>query len=481
MVSSGPATFILQDAMDRVFEAKDLIEDDPPAATQLAEDAFRQANHVTWRIGTGDYSEQHRKTAEQIKDAAIAIRNQTGIPFHPMAGLGTHDNCSYSGLAALAEEILVHYAMQPYDEIRPLSYDELLKSRTRGRWSHRPDLAKKYVDSRRRYEGAYRTALRRAGLPQDPQRSFAYLTVLGKHLIQWAGDDYEHRIPLVKEYMREAFFDVVGLPRAAGKIPPPADLLGKKGLDRALRLWKKYKAQMKPGKFMDMTIDPRIEVFTQKTLPVEEIWKSGQKLDKIKAMGLGSKLGYTDLRDWFRRATNAFRRSTMLAERAKSPAQVMEAYRVFQLGAKSLTRAMEDAQGTTMTKIEFNAMNRTLDLGRKTFGIIKRMQAGLNGMGAAVIAFSPLMPRPYKVHQMTKRARQEGLTDPDKARDTVLDAFMLAKLVAQSPIDAREYQQIKDLIEHDIPATAVDISRSEYQAGQRWRQTTPEGGEAEFV
>jgi|SRR3990172_3264509 len=178
---------------------------------------------------------------------------------------------------ALGEETLVHYAIEPYKILRPLTYEELLEHRSEKRGA---EWAKKYVESRRRYEAKYRGVLKKQGLPQDPKKSFLYYTLLGKHLLEWAKEDYEHRIPLVREIIRETFFDVVGLPREAGRIPPPAQLIGEKGLERALELWEKYKNKLKKTKFMQMTIDPRIEVFTQKELTPVEIWKSGKRLSR---------------------------------------------------------------------------------------------------------------------------------------------------------------------------------------------------------
>ncbi len=183
---------------------------------------------------------------------------------------------SISGLG----ETLVHYSHDPFKTLRPLTYEELVKDRIQGRWENRPDMAKKYVESRKRYEGAFRSILKKAGLPYDPKRSFLYSTLLGKHLLEWAKGRYEHRVPLSPEVIRETFFDVVGLPREAGRIPPPKNLIGDKGLERALRLWKEYKDKLKITKYMGMTIFPRIEILTQKEL-TPEIWKDGARVNGL--------------------------------------------------------------------------------------------------------------------------------------------------------------------------------------------------------
>lgn len=183
-------------------------------------------------------------------------------------------------MAGLGEETLVHYSRDPFKTLRPLTYEELVKDRTQGRWEDRPDMAKKYVEVRKRYEGAFRSVLKKAGLPYDPKRSFLYYTLLGKHFLEWAKGRYEHRIPLSPEVIRETFFDVVGLPGTAGRTPLPAGLYGEKGLKRALLLWEKYKDNLKAYKYMGMTIFPRVEILTQKEF-TPEIWKDDQRMSGL--------------------------------------------------------------------------------------------------------------------------------------------------------------------------------------------------------
>lgn len=148
---------------------------------------------------------------------------------------------------------LVHYSNDQFEKLRPLTYEELLKNRTSGRWEKEPDKAKKYVEERKNLEDYLRKRLKQKGILHDKNKTFLYATLDGRE--QYAQPDrIKHEAPLTPEIINQSFFDVVGLPSRT--------IFGQKGLDSAIRRWDKNKDNLKTKEYMGMTIRPRIEIMT---------------------------------------------------------------------------------------------------------------------------------------------------------------------------------------------------------------------------
>ena len=148
---------------------------------------------------------------------------------------------------------LVHYSNDQFEKLHPLTYEELLKNRTSGRWEKEPDKAKKYVEERKNLEDYLRKRLKQKGILHDKNKTFLYATLDGRE--QYAQPDrIKHEAPLTPEIINQSFFDVVGLPSRT--------IFGQKGLDSAIRRWDKNKDNLKTKEYMGMTIRPRIEIMT---------------------------------------------------------------------------------------------------------------------------------------------------------------------------------------------------------------------------
>ena len=197
-----------------------------------------------------------------------------------------------SDLAIPADLALVHYSKGKLDELRPLSYEELLKSRTRGRWLDAPEKAKEYVEGRRKYENELHKMLNDKGIVTDPSNSFLYAT-LGGHENFGTPGQYRHESPLTPELINQSLFDVVG----AGDSQMG---YGEEGLKAALRRWQEAKdaGTLKSTQYMGMNINPRIEVITPSKLkptavnllPTPDLTKNAAMYnvtgDKVQGVGL---------------------------------------------------------------------------------------------------------------------------------------------------------------------------------------------------
>ena len=170
---------------------------------------------------------------------------------------GTQDICKKAD-----DQTLVHFSSNKYDKLRPLTYDELVKDRTRGRWENQPDKAEAYVKDRKVLENYLRKRLASKGIDYDKTKSFLYATLKDKHQFQNMGD-YQHEAALTPDIVNQSFFDVVG----DGK---SRTMFGQKGLQSALKRWDMASKRdaLKPSEYMGMTIYPRIEVITPAEIAV---------------------------------------------------------------------------------------------------------------------------------------------------------------------------------------------------------------------
>jgi len=201
---------------------------------------------------------------------------------------------------AFETHTLVHYSGNKYDTLRPLSYEELLKHRTSGRWKDQPEQAKKYTEERRKFEKELHKRLAAKGITTNPDNSFLYATLLG-HENFGSSDQVKHEAPLTPDLIAQSFFDVVG----AGK---SYTALGQRGLSRALTRWQKAKDEGKlmPYEYMGMTINPRIEVMTPAqikpslvTEPIPDLAKqaAAYTVSGEKVQGVGLRKLYHQLLD----------------------------------------------------------------------------------------------------------------------------------------------------------------------------------------
>jgi len=151
---------------------------------------------------------------------------------------------------------LVHYSRKKLDELRSLTYEELVQDRTSGRWLNNPELAAKYVEDRRRFEKALHKRLAAKSISTKPDTSFLYATLSG-HERFGDPDQYRHEAELTPELINSSFFDVVGADK-------PRTTFGQRGLVAALKKWKDAEKAntLKEQEYMGMAIKPRIEVIT---------------------------------------------------------------------------------------------------------------------------------------------------------------------------------------------------------------------------
>jgi len=164
----------------------------------------------------------------------------------------------------------VHYSREPHPELRPLSYEELEKDRTSGRWENQPDKAKAYVNDRRKFESALHRRLAAIGVKHDPATSFLYGTIAGMEQFGQPGQ-HRHSAPL-EPLIESSFFDVVG----DGKSRVAR---GNKGLASAIKRWTAaFNAnKLQESNYMGMSIRPRIEVITPSTVTPTEIKQADLK------------------------------------------------------------------------------------------------------------------------------------------------------------------------------------------------------------
>ena len=161
---------------------------------------------------------------------------------------------------------LVHYSRDKHPELRPLSYDELVKDRTSGRWEDKPEMAEQYVQDRKKFESELHQRLARKGVEVDPNRSFLYATIDGREKFYDGLEGYKHTVPLSDDVVAKSFFDVAG----DGK---SRTVMGPRGLAAAIRRWDlaESSGKLQPQEYMGMTIRPRIEVITPSELKPTEI------------------------------------------------------------------------------------------------------------------------------------------------------------------------------------------------------------------
>ncbi len=157
---------------------------------------------------------------------------------------------------------LVHYSRDSFDELRPLTYEELKENRSSGRWQNDPEAVRKYVAGRKRLENYLRARLRQKAIASDPATSFLYATLDGHEQFGTASE-VRHEAELTPDLINASFFDVVG----DGK---SRTVFGQPGLQIALNRWRKatQDGNLKPTEYMGMTIKPRIEVMTQAKVPI---------------------------------------------------------------------------------------------------------------------------------------------------------------------------------------------------------------------
>lgn len=179
---------------------------------------------------------------------------------------------------AVETHTLVHYSRDKHDTLRPLSYEELLKHRTRGRWKDQPEQAKKYTEERRKLEKELHKRLAAKGITTNPDNSFLYATLLG-HENFGDSDDVKHEAPLTPDLINQSFFDVVGTGKSY-------TAFGQRGLSRALTRWQKAKDEGKlmPSEYMGMTIYPRIEIITPAQIKPSLVTESIPDLAKQAAL-----------------------------------------------------------------------------------------------------------------------------------------------------------------------------------------------------
>lgn len=207
-----------------------------------------------------------------------------------MIGLGVSEIAGGIGKiqGAKTAENLVHYSRNQHEELRPLTYEELIQDRTSGRWEKKPELAAQYVADRKKFEGPLRRKLLSKGVQVDPNNSFLYATIEGKEQFgQGQSGLHKHVAPLAPEVVNQSFFDVVG----DGK---GRTVFGERGLKEALKRWDtaaKAKA-LKPSTYMGMTIRPRIEVITPARLRPSAVEKVAKKWDPWIGVDLDGTLAF---------------------------------------------------------------------------------------------------------------------------------------------------------------------------------------------
>lgn len=163
----------------------------------------------------------------------------------------------------------VHYSPDKIDQPRSLTYDELAKNRTRGRWENEPDKAQTYVDDRRKTEDAYREKLRGVGVEHGPDQSFLYATMKGRERFDPGKEHNSYDVNLSPEDIEKTLFDLVGLPE--DQLHPDGPQLGQVGLDAATKLWDENQESLADTEHMGMPIRPRIEVITPGVKKAEDV------------------------------------------------------------------------------------------------------------------------------------------------------------------------------------------------------------------
>jgi hypothetical protein len=175
--------------------------------------------------------------------------------------------------ASEEDYVFTHYNPHgKHKELRPLTYLELLKDRSRGRWEDKPELAQKYVDDRKEFEATLGKELLEAGLPYDPEKSFLYGAVDGHERFGQPGT-YKHLADMPD--LDKTFFTINGL--------DDKDRIkrGKQGLLNAIKLWVKNQDKLKDTEYMGMTIRPRVEVMTQESVTPYTIEKLKEKNSSV--------------------------------------------------------------------------------------------------------------------------------------------------------------------------------------------------------
>ncbi len=231
-------------------------------ASELPGDITFYVSHSQDRcfVNTGDWhSTREADSAKAFAERffkTVECESEAGRP--SWADEKIHKNASWTEgdhMNKVAHD-LVHYSREKHPELRPLSYEELEKDRTSGRWANEPEKAKAYVDDRRRFEKELHKRLASRGIQTDPNNSFLYATIDGHE--QFGNPaTYKHLAPLNADVVNSSFFDVVG----AGK---GRTTFGHRGLESALRRWEAANAagKLETSEYMGMPIKPRIEVIT---------------------------------------------------------------------------------------------------------------------------------------------------------------------------------------------------------------------------
>ncbi len=154
--------------------------------------------------------------------------------------------------------IFAHYnPYKKFKQLRPLSYIELLKDRSKGKWENKPEMVQKYVNDRKEFEATLGKELLEAGLPYDADKSFLYGAVDGHERFGQPGE-YQHLANMPN--LDKTFFTINGL--------DDKDHIkrGKEGLLNAIKLWKENQDNLKETKYMGMIIRPRVDIMTQETV-----------------------------------------------------------------------------------------------------------------------------------------------------------------------------------------------------------------------
>lgn len=175
---------------------------------------------------------------------------------------------------------LVHYSDQAYDELRPLSYNELVTNRTAGRWAGQPEQAQKYVLARKQLERLLHRRLQQKAITTNPDNTFLYATLAGHSTVPSAFGNFRHEVPLTDDIINQSFFDVVGDGRFR-------TAYGKAGLNAALKRWEKAKQidNLKTTSYMGMPIHPRVEIMTAASIKptiITELAKQAAQANFVK-------------------------------------------------------------------------------------------------------------------------------------------------------------------------------------------------------
>jgi cytidylate kinase len=172
-------------------------------------------------------------------------------------------------IASEEDYAFTHYNLHgKLKELRPLTYLELLKDRTRGRWENKPELAQKYVDDRKEFEATLGKELLEAGLPYDSEKSFLYGAVDGHERFGQPG--WHQHLANMPDFDK-TFFTICGL--------DDKDYIGrgKPGLLNSVKLWKENQDKLKDTEYMGMPIRPRVEIMTQESVTPHTIKRLKEK------------------------------------------------------------------------------------------------------------------------------------------------------------------------------------------------------------